>query len=198
MPVTEEEEWSYWDQKATELRRGQLATVQGSAGKWLAFLTALLGIFGTVAFAGGLTTIDKLGSGWDIAARTLTTLAALAAVIGIVFLTKAAGGLSVKKVGNLTSVGARDLSTSNISGNLRDLGKGRVAALAASALVLAGSMIVLWVGPAPQGESQKVIAIIDGRAICGELGSSEGRLTIAGEVAETASSLVPVASCGSS
>jgi hypothetical protein len=60
MPASADEEWAYWDAKATDLRRTQLSTVQGAATKWATLLTAVLGVFGTVAFAGGLTTLDKL------------------------------------------------------------------------------------------------------------------------------------------
>src|SRR5262245_39293504 len=112
MPVSPEEEWDYWDAKATELRRTQLKNVQSSATKWSALLAALLGVFGTVAFAGGLTTLDKLHDPWSTIVKVLTTAAAATAIAGIVLLAKAAGGLSTTHQPALDAAAVRELSTS--------------------------------------------------------------------------------------
>lgn len=38
MPASAEEEWTYWDDKATELRRTQIATVQSAAANGQPYL----------------------------------------------------------------------------------------------------------------------------------------------------------------
>jgi hypothetical protein len=196
MPVTAEEEWKYWDTKATELRRTQLTTVQTAATKWSAVLTALLGVFGTVAFAGGLTTIDKLPSPWDAWAKVLTTLAAITAVIAIGILNRAAGGLSITKYRGLSAATVRDINTTGAAGALGLLKIGRYLAVATASLVLAGSLLVLWVREREDVPSvPTVLAVVDQELICGELASTKGRLTIDGKPADTAIFITPVSAC---
>jgi len=79
---------------------------------------------------------------------------------------------------------------------LARLNLGRLFAVVAAVLVLAGSLVVLWVPapPAPSASPQ-VLAVIDGRAVCGPLGRSGGTLTIGGTPVSTATSLVVVSEC---
>ena len=196
MPASAEEEWRYWDTKATELRRSQLTTVQTAATKWSAVLTALLGVFGTVAFAGGLTTIDKLPSPWDAIAKTLTTLAVITAIIAIWVLNRAAGGLSIAKYHGISAATTRDIHTTGAERALGLLKFGKYFAVATAALVLVGSLLVLWVREKPEVPAPPtLLAVVDQGLICGELASVEGKLTVDGRPAETATYIVPVSAC---
>lgn len=197
MPVTPEQEWEYWDSRATELRRGQLGTVQSSATKWAALMTALLGIFGTVAFAGGLTTLDKLPNPWVGIAKVLTLVAAASAITAIVFLGVAAGGLLVSRHGGFTPELVRDMNTVEASGALNWLRRGQMAAVLAAALVIVGSGIVLWVGEKPSNpEIPKVVAVVNGNAICGSLARMRnGELAVGSTTLAHATSVTVVGSC---
>lgn len=197
MPATPEEEWTYWDTKATELRRTQLGTVQASATKWSALMTALLGVFGTVAFAGGLTTIDKLGHPWDRVAKILTTAAAASAVLAIVALALAAGGLLVSRGPGLTATSVRDRQTTQLQRGLKRLHVGRLCAVLDAALVIAGSTIVLWAGEAKSTSSSGTfLAVVDGKAVCGPLTKdANGALVIGGATLKKVTQLVPTSSC---
>jgi hypothetical protein len=198
MPATEEEEWIYWDAKATELRRTQLETVRNSATKWSALLTALLGVFGAVAFSGGLTAIDKLNRASAFLARGLTTLAALAAVVGIFYFAKAAGGLTLKRTDSLGSDTLRTSYSESTKRGLRNIGIGKRAAFVAVGCVLAGSLVVLWSGEAkPLATPTYLLARVHGQLICGLLGEDERGVTIDRLPAAQAQVITVVQSCQS-
>jgi hypothetical protein len=196
MPATETEEWLYWDAKATELRRTQLATVKASATKWSALLTALLGLFGAVAFAGGLTAVDKLSETNATLARVLTSLAALAALIAVFLFSKVSDGLFPKTVAGVTATSVREINTTGANAALVWFRAARALAIAAILLVVAGSFFVLWAGEAsPPNKPSSVIAAVNGRIVCGQLGlgphlvltvggdSIKGNITAIAEVA---------------
>lgn len=197
VPSTPKEEWEYWDKKATELRRDQLGSVQASATKWSALMTAVLGVFGTVAFAGGLTTIDKLPDPWPVIAKLLTTAAAIAAVVAIVLLTLAAGGLSILKTSGFTPTVVRNKYTTNAREVLRWLRRGQLAAVIAGAFVLLGSAIVLWAGQSPPAKDPPtVVAVVDGTGICGQLSrSSDGALIVGTTPLKGVTNLTVVSAC---
>jgi hypothetical protein len=154
MPVSPEEEWTYWDTKATELRRGQLATVQAAAARWAALLT------------------------------------------GIGALSMAAGGLFVSRQHGISATTVQELYTTQMGTALHWLNVGRSFAVAAAALVLAGSLIVLWVPEKSEpAHETTVLAVIEGRAICGPLGRAGGTLTVGGTPVAAATSLAVVTKC---
>jgi hypothetical protein len=196
MPATPEEEWAYWDAKATELRRGQLATIQATATKWSALVTALLGVFSTVAFAGGLTTVDKLADPWDTVVRAATSVAAAAAVAGIFCLARAAGGLTLTELPGVSATAVRDRNTTNVSRALTWLRAGQAAALTAAVLVLAGSGAVLWKSKAATGPPA-VLAVVGNDAVCGPLSVRDDGSLLIGDTPLTGKvkTLVVVPTC---
>jgi hypothetical protein len=183
MPATPEEEWTYWDGKAIELRRGQLATVQTAATKWSTLLTALLGLAGAAAFAGGLTTIDKLDETFATIARVLTTAAIVLAIIAIGCFSAAGGGLAPKVVPGINATYVRDKLIGGAAPALSLFKVGRIFALLAAAVVIGGSVMVLWVGEAKDSKAPPTVlaAFSDGHTACGTLGSSTNGSTIGGE-----------------
>lgn len=177
MPVTPEEEFDYWDVKATELRRGQLESVRAAAAKWTALMSALLGVFGTVAFAGGLQTVDKLGDPWASIVKGLTSAAAVFAVCAIALLSLAAGGLRISKQQGLTADSVRRMFTENTRQALCCLNWGKKAALLAAAIVLAGSAVILWAG-SPTTPPPTILVVTRHGAYCGPLSQAGGRLEV--------------------
>lgn len=197
MPVSAENEWRYWDTKATELRRNQLTTVQTAATKWSAVLTALLGVFGTVAFAGGLSTIDKLPDSYALFARVLTTAAAVAAVVAIGLLNRAAGGLRLVTHEGLGAKTAQEIFTTGAKSTLKWMKWGKRFAVATAALVLIGSGIVLWAGEEAESDPSPptLVAVVGGQLVCGELGIDGTSLTIDGQPADGATGILVVSGC---
>jgi hypothetical protein len=57
-PITSDDDW--WHDKFLDARRNALSAVRSSADKWQALLGTILGLFATVAFVTGPTTLDKL------------------------------------------------------------------------------------------------------------------------------------------
>ncbi len=186
MSVTPEEEFDYWDAKATELRRSQLDSVRAAATKWAALMGALLGVFGTVTFAGGLRTVDMLGDPWAQIVKGLTSAAAAFAVAAIGMLSYAAGGLRISQEQGLTGDSVQRMFTEDTGRAMRWLGWGKKGALAAAATVLAGSALILWVGPQPAAPPT-ILVVIKHHTYCGPLrqGSSGlrvGRHPLSGDI----------------
>ena len=198
MPGTYKTELEYWETKATEIRRGQTEAFRRSATKWAAVLTALLGAFGAVAFAGGLTTIEDLPDGWVLVVRILTSLAAALSVVSIVALSIVSGGLRMRlQQSAVTALQLADEETEP-SKELRTLFRwGRVAAIAAAACVLIGSGAVLWVSPAAPAASpvQSIVVKFDDGSACGEPKRSGEELTLDGRNLSEAVEITPVSKC---
>jgi hypothetical protein len=191
--TTHADEIAYWESRVEQLRRGQLKAVQASATKWSALMAGLLGVFGTVAFAGGLTTVDKLPSPADLIVKAITTLAAVTAVLGISFLARAAGGLTLT---DMALPNGKDLQAreQELVGKARgNVSRGRILALVTAGLVLAGSVVVLWT-PEEESDPKYLVRFTDG-ASCGTLDQQRGRLLRNGRDLREAVEVIPVTAC---
>jgi hypothetical protein len=191
--TTYAEEIAAYEARLDTLRRGQLKAVQSTATKWSALMGALLGVFGTVAFAGGLTTVDKLPSPADYIVKGLTTAAAIGAVLAVWFLTRAAGGLHLTDLEqpNGRTLMAREAKL--IKDSRAGLRIGKAFALATAGLVLAGSIVVLWTPE--KSPDPKFLARFGDGATCGTLHRTGAKLTVGGRDVHDAAEIVPVAAC---
>lgn len=180
MPLTPEQDFDFWDSKLTDLRHNQLETVQKAATAWAAFFSAALGIFGAVAFAGGLTTLDKVGSPWNGIAKGLTIVAALAALYATWRSATAAQGMKPQLSSQLDAGKYRARSARAAEEAAERLKRAKTAGFFAACLVLGGSCMVLLAGEAEKEppKAPTVVAIIDGAAYCGELGGHGGALSV--------------------
>jgi hypothetical protein len=149
MPLDPDAEWKYWDDKAAELYRTQRDTVSASAAKWTALQTAILGVFTAVAFAGGLTTLDKLGEPWHWIALGITILAVLTGLTAIVLMNFAGGGLFTKVITQpLDGMKVKqDFAEAALVKN-QYLRNAQKASIATVCLFIIGAFMVLIVGPA--------------------------------------------------
>ncbi|MGO9752912.1 MAG: hypothetical protein ACLP8S_05455 [Solirubrobacteraceae bacterium] len=199
MPVSPEEDWDYWDKKAIDLQRNQSASINAAAAKWSALAGALLGVFATVAFAGGLTTLDTLSSPWQTITKFLTTLAVLTAATGTVLLGVAAGGLRTTRIHNpLDGMEVKRRFTSDVRSSLNYLKYGRVLSSVAAVTAIAGSIMVLWAGQAnTTAPPPPYLAIFGDGAVCGQLSPGRNhRLDVAGRrLTASVRVLVPVSAC---
>jgi hypothetical protein len=199
MPVSPEQDWEYWDEKATALWREQMTSVSTAAAKWSAMVGTLLGVFGAVAFAGGLATIERLDDPWNAIAKIITTAAVLASVVGIVLLAAAAGGLTTQQLDQpLTGAQVKTHQTVGIRRSLELLRVGRWFSAGAALLVIIGSLIILWVGPAPVSRKPPLlIAAFPDGAVCGPaVLAQSGKVTVAGrELDSQMKAMVVVTAC---
>lgn len=194
MPLNTEEEWKYWDEKAVDLPHEETEAVNASAAKWQALATALLGVFGLVAFAGGLTTLDKLGEPWRTSALVMTSIAVVTAVIGLILLGIASGGLWTVLVKHpVDGLELKRLAHEHALRANKCLKYGQWFTAVTVALVLSGSMMILWAGPSEN--TQKYVAIFADRGPAyGELVEGpKGKLILNGqELGKDLVSLTPV------
>lgn len=195
--TTPAEESKYWRTKSETLRRTQLETIQKAATGWSALLGALLGIFGAAAFAGGLTTIDKLAEPWATVAKGLTVAAALAGITATYRAAQAAGSLSPGPSNELDSDSIRERSTAAANTAFMRLRSAKFFTVIAAALVFIGSGIVLFAGEASTTkEPPTVVAVVAGTAACGAISEEDGVLVVDGTpLAAEVESITVVEAC---
>jgi hypothetical protein len=189
------DEFDFYEQKLDELRRGRLATVRATAARWAALMTATLGVFGTVAFAGGLRTVDKLAAPFDSIVKALTTLAAATALAAVVYLARAAGGLRLEDLSFPNGRTLMNRETQLANASRRHLRVGRRFASATGAIVLTGSAFVLWCPTAKPTPSKVLVRFPDGAACGAPTWTSGGQLTVGGRPLRDAVETIPVAVC---
>jgi hypothetical protein len=197
MPATPDQEWTYWDGQLTSLERTQLATVQQAATGWRTLFGALLGVFTAVAFAGGVTTIDKLSNGWGDLVKGVTLLAVVGAAIATYLSNKASQSTSVSTIRNLTAEGLQQSNAEQARSSLARLRLAKIAGASAVVAVLVGSSLVLVVGPSsPTPTQTDVLLITHGDSVCGPVASSNGQLSVDGiPITERFDRIIVVSSC---
>ena len=188
------EEHDYWKDQVIALRRNQLETVTKAATSWSALFSAVLAVFGAVAFAGGLTTLDKLASPWHEIVLGMTLLAAMLALAATV-LAGLASGTTASETDDSTWDGLRDSTKQRAKEALGRLRLAKKLGAGAMALVVVGSSIVLIVGEDTSVSSPDVIAVVNGAAVCGPLTRTNARLSVAGTELTNVASITVVGAC---
>ena len=191
--MTEEE---FWTQQVIEGRRGQLATVRKSATAWSGLFGAVLGVFGVVAFSGGLTALEDLPSQYQTPVRVVTIAAATLALAATV-LSGWAAGYPIKPTNDNTWQGLRNTTNSRAETARVELLIAKSLGFLAAVLVLLGSSMVLFIDkdtPAPKPPT--VVAVVDGSAVCGTLSiTSEGAAVGGTPLTGAVTSFTVVAAC---
>ncbi|MBL7259236.1 hypothetical protein [Paractinoplanes lichenicola] len=187
------DELAHYEAKNDTLRRGQLKAVQAAAGKWSALMAGFLGVFGTVTFAGGLNTVDNLPSPYAPIVKGTTTLAAVAAVLALWFLARAAGGLRITDLQFPNGKQLMEREIGLVDDARKNVGRGRFFALTTAGLVLAGSVLVLWAPSAPS--DPKFLVRFDNAAMCGPLTGKDDKLSIGDRSLVDATEVIPVTDC---
>ena len=175
--ASDEEDYAYWETKVTALQRTQLETVNAAATAWRTLFGALLGIFTAVAFAGGVTTIDKLASPWDTIMKVATLAALVLAIAATYYANKASGSWSVELIHNQDPIHLRDRTATMAAEARSYLDRAKPLGALAVGIVIIGSAAVLLVGPAKTGPPD-VVLIQGGQAVCGPLAKQSDRLLV--------------------
>ena len=187
------EEVEFWKQQVLTRNRDQLATVSKAATAWSALFTAVLGVFSTAAFAGGLTAVDRLEGPWAGVVKGATLLAVLLALAATVF-AGLASGASASVTNDSTWDGQRDWVKSQATRAFERLQLAKRFGVAAGSVVLLGSAGVLLAGEAdPQAPT--VVVVVGGRALCGPLTTTGNGLAVGGTALTTVTSLTVVEAC---
>lgn len=177
MSLTEEE---FWRQQVLEGRRTQLEAVRKAATSWSELFAAVLSLFGTVTFAGGLASLEDLEEGLQTPVK-LATLAAALLMLSATVLAGLASGHSAATTSDNTWQGMRT-STNKRADRAREfLSYAKICGLGAGVIVLLGSAVILLAGEAaaPAKTAPTVVAIVDGEAVCGALkAGSDGALMV--------------------
>jgi hypothetical protein len=184
-----------WDKAAADTLVGQLSSVRGTAEKWAGTVTALVGVFSTVAVVTGADALEDLSQQTRIVVVALIVLAGLAALASIWKSAAAAQG-SFTRLTNWNGDSFRDASNTKIGQAITDLNRSRVAGVVAAALVFVVSVISLVAGAAPTASSPtNVLVIDDGVLRCGALGTVDGIASVAGTPVTAASQVTVVSGC---
>lgn len=158
----------YWQDKLDEQRRTQLDVVRSTAAKWQATIATLLGIFGSVAFVGGVTKVDELSKSDAMLSKALVGVAVCLALIAILAAAYASMGVPRRKT-DATWQWLQTESTDRASRALVSLRVSQVLALAAAACVVGGSLNLLLNSPPKSSREQHFVVTIRGAAHCGQL-----------------------------
>lgn len=183
----------FWKQQVQTRNRDQLTTVTKAATAWSALFAGVLAVFGTVAFAGGLTAVDRVEAPWGSVAKAVTLVAVVLALVATV-LAGLASGASVSVTNDNTWDGQRDWVKSQATRAFTRLRLAKRFGGAAGALLLVGSTVVLLAGEAVPSVPT-VVVVVDGRAVCGPLTSTGAGLAVGGTALAKVSSLTVVAAC---
>jgi hypothetical protein len=176
--TNEAAETEYWSQKLADAQRGQLDTVASAATAWTALLGSLLGVFGLVTFAGGLTAIDDLPEPWASGAKWLTIVAAALLATATLAAGVASQKLSPKTQEGMSWQTFKTETQARAKDGLAWLRLVKVTAVITALVVLVGSSIVLFVDAGPS--TQKFVAVVDGVSACGPLEHDGEHIAVGG------------------
>ncbi len=159
----------FWKGQVVAARRNQLEVIRKAATGWAALFTAVLGVFGSVTFVGGLSGLNDLADPlatnlrWAILVAALLTLAATL-LTGFV-------ANSIPRVTSDLDAGTLRDDTKNKARRGRKLLRASMyCAAAAGVIVTIGSAVALFAEKkSSASEAPTVVAVVDGMATCGAL-----------------------------
>jgi hypothetical protein len=169
-----------WDREALAATHTALAGVRGTAEKWAATITFVLGLFGTVAFIKGPDAFTKLSTDTGLVVVALILVAAAAAGTAAIEAALAAQGTPVM-ADNWNGWVMRQLEWIQANNAMKQLRLSRSLAVVA-AISLVTAMGIAWLNTIDQGASAEPIHALvvssDGRAVCGDLTRNGGSLQL--------------------
>jgi hypothetical protein len=168
----------YWEEKAEELSRTGLSTIQTRAAAWAGTTATLLGLFGTVAIVAGSDTISDFTSGVQFTIIVLTVAALLCAFYAVVATALAAQGVP-RKFKPLTgkSLAKWHVEESDLAADRLQSGRGATV-LAAVLIVIAGIVAMVATALKPDSGVAALIRTDRGAVECGYLSRNNGDLIL--------------------
>lgn len=148
----------------------QLTELRGAAGKWIAGVTALYGLFGLAGISITRNTVASLAVGWQIGIAVSAVAAIALAGLAIYWIYRAAYGWptvrSVRNDDELREWYSAQLSAPAACGAFLRTG---VRTAAASLAVLAVTTGLLWFAPGSPASPLVRVTLADGAQVCGPL-----------------------------
>jgi hypothetical protein len=184
----------YWRGRVASAQHDELETVRKGAAAWTTLFTAVIGVFGTVAFASGLPALDDLDEKLQDPVKWATIAAGVLALVATVMAGIAAGP-SLKKSSDSSWQGMRTRTRDSARTALTLLNIAKILGGVAAAIVFVGSVVIFLSGEAP-GSAPKLVAVVNGTAVCGPLGTaSDGAAKVGSTPLAGASYIVVVTRC---
>ena len=189
-----------WEKAAADFSTNRLVRVQGTAEKWAATATSLIGVFSAVALIGGTDELGKVDNGiLKAAVIALTVLAGVFAFSASWRASQAAQGPLPTANSNYNAHTYRDWVNNRTLEATEKLRKARISGLTAAVLVGAVAAVSLVNAALPAATAPSSTAVVvreDGGAVCGKLSAGDGQaLEVDGVVVEHVHSVVPVDKC---
>ncbi|WP_216638719.1 hypothetical protein [Mycobacterium asiaticum] len=181
----------YWQERLRDLSRNQLDTVRKAGAAWSAVFSAVLGLFGTVVFVGGLAGLDEVSSGKQSFIRWAIATALVCALLATGF----SGSIGFPEIlKNQTTEHIRDLTIQRARTALCRLRWAVFFGALAGLTILVATVTVLFSDKAPT--PLHVITTFKGSLICGVLQKAEDNsLTVDGMRLTEPRSITVVSSC---
>ncbi len=191
------EDDDYWKGEVAKIRRTQLDVVRKSATGWSALFAAVLGVFGSVTFVGGLTGVDELPESLAGDVRVAIVVAA-----GLALLATVLAGLAANSLPSVTS----DLTFQKLRDDTKDKATSARSLLRWALLCAAGAGVIVTVGSGAVVLAEKeesaptapsVVVVVDGKAACGRLTEdADGQLSVEGiGLGDAGASFTVVSAC---
>ena len=195
MSVASEDE-VFWRAQATAAKHQELENVRKAATAWTALFTAVVGVFSTVAFAGGLPALDDLDPTWQDPVK-YATVVALALALTATILAGIATGPSAKTTDDSSWKGTRNRARDAARNARTQLRISKFLGAVAAAVILGGSVAIFFAGAtAPKAKLPSLIAVVGGKAVCGPLTKgSDGQAKVGQESLAGATSILVVSAC---
>jgi uncharacterized membrane protein YfcA len=161
-----QEEDQYWSDQIQDARRTQLETVRKASAAWAGLFTAVLGVFGSVTFATGFATLSELPPQTRALVRAVIASAAVCTLAATIL-----SGLASNSRPRVSD----DLSVDNFRVGMKRRAKQALLQLrvaiwlgaVAAALVVLGSLVVLYSGRITHPSVQPIMVVIHGQVYCG-------------------------------
>lgn len=172
-----------WEEAAAKAALGQLDAVRAAAEKWTGTVTALLGIFGTVAVVGGGGDIVDVPADQRGTVAVLVAVAGVGALVSIVTGALAAQGIRFSRHGNWNGDALRATVTERAPTAAALLNVSRASGIIAAVLVFVVGFLPLAASAEPGEERGATVLVVttDGALRCGELGAdAAGAVTLGG------------------
>jgi hypothetical protein len=190
-----------WDKAASAAAIGQLAAVRATAEKWAGTVTALLGVFSSVALlkgTGALADIRWVWLRWIL--LVVIVAAGVAAAGSIWFAALAAQGRGAQQFNNWNGDALRSMVIARTPQAIQDLSISRLLGAIAAGLVFAVGVVTLVANAVPkQAGSPPSLVVVskDGSLHCGDLkaGKDGGAATVGGKEVAGAVQVLSVSSC---
>jgi hypothetical protein len=187
-----------WDKAAVAAAVGSLTAVRATAEKWVGTVTALLGIFSSVAVIGGTDKLTDIR--WHLLRWLLVVAIGLAGLCAGISIFKGAKAAQAAPAtySNWNGSKLRSSTSDLIPPALAALKSSRRWGIAAAALVFVVGLATLISAAVPDGAaSSPSVLVIDGTGglLCGQIEVKNGAVSVANKPITKASQVVIVKNC---